>query len=664
LMLLCAAVILLPYMAMGVSEWPRDFWRSAGSVWWCGMVLPVFAALLCIFRYWYCRVWPNGAVQFANMGGAVLAGVGGALLVRSIAASGPLDGLTAGVAGKMVAAFLLFTPLAAALLSIQPTEPSRLAELRLRYTKQLGAALWFLLAFAAIGLLDFCAWWLADCLMQTGNVWQISSGGAGALAALIASARKLLPTIQRWMAALPAKAVKTEVLLNIGGLLLMSLLALSWMTLLHVLVRPELGGMRNWAMVFAVALAYIVWTRSDLEVLNLSSLHNFYRARIERAYVSVGNYAAKGAKSAQARFRNGSPLDAFVRDDTANVAKLIEAVDGDDVNLADYKPHVHGGPIHLVSCCINQSVDDRTGNYNADRKGIALTVSALGVETGATAPAAQDQLLAMGKLSRWIAISGAAAASGMGSQTTPGLASLLFLSGLRLGYWSPNLLPPGEPEPGTFWRALEAQCLKPSLLLAECLARFPGLRNTAWYVSDGGHFENTGVYALLKRKLEVIVLADCGADPHYCFEDLENMARKAEIDYGASIVFLEPGSLVAPSDADAALLARVGSVKTIGAQPGPQCVLLARIDYDSGVPPGLLIVVKPRQLESMPLEISGYAARNPAFPQQPTGDQFFDEAQWEAYHQLGLRQGQMLTPQAIAVFQACIRASTASQHTP
>jgi hypothetical protein len=688
LMLLGAAVILLPYVVMGATGigallgdgggWPSEFWRSAGSVWWCGMVFPVFAALLCIFRYWYCRVWPNGAVQFANLGGALLAGVGGALLARSIAASGPTAGMTAFMAGKMVAAFLLLAPLTAALLSIKPAEPSRLAEQRLRYTKQLGAALWCLLGLAAVGLLDISAWWLVDRLFESKNVRQIS-GGAGTLVVLIALARKWLPSIQRWLTALPTRAVKTEVLLNIGGLLLMTLLALLWMTMLHAMVRPELGWVlwpfggghtqlytsaANWGMVFAVALGYIALTRSDLEVLNLSSLHNFYRARIERAYVSVGNYPTHGIEPAHTRFRNGSPLDAVTRAATANVAKLVEAVDGDDVNLADYKPHVQGGPIHLVSCCINQSVDDRTGNYNADRLGIALTVSALGAETGTTPPVALDQLPAMGKLSRWIAISGAAAASGMGSQTTPGLASLLFLSGLRLGYWSPNLLSPGQPQPRTFWRALEAQCLKPSLLLAECLARFPGLRSTAWYVSDGGHFENTGVYALLKRKLEVIVLADCGADPHYGFEDLENLTRKAQVDYGASIVFIEPGSLVTQSDAETALFVCVGSVKTIHAQPGPQCVLLARIDYDGGTPPGLLIVMKPRQLENMPLEVSGYAARNAAFPQQPTGDQFFDEAQWEAYHQLGLLQGQMLTPNAITAFRSCIHTGTTSQHTP
>jgi hypothetical protein len=53
----------------------------------------------------------------------------------------------------------------------------------------------------------------------------------------------------------------------------------------------------------------------------------------------------------------------------------------------------------------------------------------------------------------------------------------------------------------------------------------------------------------------------------------------------------------------------------------------------------VLIVAKPHWLKNMPLDTFSYAARNRAFPQQSTADQFFDEAQWEAYHQLGWQTG-------------------------
>jgi hypothetical protein len=37
----------------------------------------------------------------------------------------------------------------------------------------------------------------------------------------------------------------------------------------------------------------------------------------------------------------------------------------------------------------------------------------------------------------------------------------------------------------------------------------------------------------------------------------------------------------------------------------------------------------------MPADVAGYASAMKPFPQQPTGDQFFDEAQWESYRRLG-----------------------------
>lgn len=670
LMLCLAACMLLPYALLASGgEWPQDFQGTVGSAWWCFLVLPLFGAGHCIFSYWYCREWPTLATRVANVGGALLAGGAGAVLVGAAVKTFSTDGLgamTPGLVAKAVVALLLLSPLIPGVLSFKPAAPSAQAALRLRHTKRLGLMLWCLLGLTLLGLLDFAAWWLAGRISEYARTPAV---GATGLAILVAAVRKALPHIQRWKTTLAAKTIKTDVLLNIGGLLLVLLLALAWMTVLHALVRSDLQWtltpLANWSVVLVLSLAYIVLTREDVEVLNLSSLHHFYRARIERAYVSVGNYARGTPKPEGARFPDGSPLEPARRAGTERVARLVEAVAGDDVELADYQPHAQGGPIHLITCCINQSVDDRTGNYNADRLGIALTVSALGAETGTARPTPlanlPDQGQCMGKLSRWIAVSGAAAASGMGSQTTPGLAALLFLSGLRLGYWTPKLLPP--PPPGVaapenpppsrlavVGRWLAARLPKPRFLLAEFLARFPGLRSPAWYLSDGGHFENTGVYALLKRKLDVIVLADCGADPRYAFDDLENMARKAEIDYGTSIEFIDPATLIAQTTEETALFARVGSVKTITAQAGPQCLLLARIRYDGRAQPGLLIVVKPRLLDSMPLEIAGYAARNATFPQQTTSDQFFDETQWEAYHQLGLRLGDMLSAQAMEIF--------------
>ena len=64
------------------------------------------------------------------------------------------------------------------------------------------------------------------------------------------------------------------------------------------------------------------------------------------------------------------------------------------------------------------------------------------------------------------------------------------------------------------------------MLISEVTANFRGTARPAWFLSDGGHFENTGVYPLIRRELDFIVLGDCRADPRFEFADIENLVRK------------------------------------------------------------------------------------------------------------------------------------------
>lgn len=534
--------------------------------------------------------------------------------------------------------------------------PRESSAFRLWCTQNLAVALWWMLILAGLAVLTHASTALLALIdsidapgesglgRRAGFAGLVAAGTAAAASAL----RPLLPYAQRAGRQLRGRARPLGALglLNLAGLLLLALLIVCWATFAQAIVRPGWTGILppwgRWLILVALIVAFLLYRRSRLDLINLGSLHNYYRARIERAYVSVGNHA--GVYEAPVRFP-ASPLDPVARAITENTLALLDAAAHDDTPLADYEPHRFGGPIHLVNCCINQTVDDRTRNYNADRKGVALTVSALGLETGTASPI---PLAWTDTLSSWIAISGAAASTGMGSRTAPGLASLLFLSGARLGYWF--TVPQAVQET---WQArvhaahrhphgvnerlragLSAGLPRASAVLSEMLARFPGLRSPAWFVSDGGHFDNTGVYALLKRRLALIVLADCGADPAYRFDDLENLVRKARIDYGAEIVFDE-----APTAGD---IGAWGCLRDITTEAGSACLVRARIVYDDGSV-GTLVVVKPRKLADLPLDLASYAGREALFPQQGTGDQFFDEAQWEAYHQLGRLIGRQLS---------------------
>lgn len=455
----------------------------------------------------------------------------------------------------------------------------------------------------------------------------------------------------------PAKKKPVANIINQIGYLLLLALFLSWSTILLILftdlyIPEKSSGLPALLMdiVFLTLMAVYFWlTRRRVDVLNLSSLHNLYRARLERAWISVGNYFRPGRPETNGARFPLSLLSDYQRDRIGENQKwrITDVQPGDDVLLRDYHPHRFGGPLHLINCCINQTVDDRTDNFNADRKGMALTLGPLGIETGTQLPQGIDW--EEEHLSKWLAISGAALGTGMGSNTRTGTAALLFTSAIRLGYWNENLLIRKRKYIATTAEKLDRhdRKIKPETfphlraLIGEMLAFFPGMNSSLWYVSDGGHFDNTGVYALLKRRVPLIVLADCGADPDYHYEDVENLVRKARIDYATRIEFLD-NSVVEP-----ALAGRFTTPDLLTQRENPAPFMLARICYPDREDYAALIVVKPHLIADLGLDTERYAARQPAFPQQPTSDQFFDENQWEACHTLGWKMGEWLSEEIL-----------------
>ena len=55
------------------------------------------------------------------------------------------------------------------------------------------------------------------------------------------------------------------------------------------------------------------------------------------------------------------------------------------------------------------------------------------------------------------------------------------------------------------------------------------------HLSDGGHFENLGVYELIRRRCRYVVSLDAGEDPEASDENLANLIRLVRIDFGVRI---------------------------------------------------------------------------------------------------------------------------------
>lgn len=216
-----------------------------------------------------------------------------------------------------------------------------------------------------------------------------------------------------------------------------------------------------------------------------------------------------------------------------------------------------------------------------------------------------------------MSLSGAAASPNMGYHTSSLVAFVLTFFNVRLGAWLPN------PRLRTTRPKLMGR-RQPRVAVSTLIAELVGRANTQnpfVYLSDGGHFENLGLYEMVRRKCKRIVVVDASCDDQYEFEDLEASIRMIHTDIGARIDF--PMGLPTPEYAR-----RTGMHFVVG-----------RIDYGADQGKGELIYIKPVLSEDESVDVARYAARSRntggKFPHDPTSDQFFDESQFESYRSLG-----------------------------
>jgi Patatin-like phospholipase len=223
-----------------------------------------------------------------------------------------------------------------------------------------------------------------------------------------------------------------------------------------------------------------------------------------------------------------------------------------------------------------------------------------------------------------LAISGAAASPNMGYHSRPGAAFLMTLFNVRLGAWLPN---PATASTDELSRAKPPNAL--ITLLRELLGRSDD-RGSAVYLSDGGHFENLGLYEMVRRRCRRIVVVDAGEDPNASFEDLGNAIRKVRIDFDVAIEFT-------PQVA-------------IGSRSKPlepfRSFAYAKIKYPESDTEGELIYLKPADLADVSMDVRAYRNLNATFPQQSTLEQFYGESQFESYRELGRSEAALLAPEA------------------
>ena len=133
-----------------------------------------------------------------------------------------------------------------------------------------------------------------------------------------------------------------------------------------------------------------------------------------------------------------------------------------------------------------------------------------------------------------LTVSGAAVSPNWGYHSSRITAFLMTLFNVRLGIWLPN---PSKATPDELRLARPRNSLM--ALIDEMLGETTD-DSQAIYLSDGGHFENLGLYEMFRRRCSSILVIDAGADEACSLFDLGNAIRKAEIDFGISVAMQEP----------------------------------------------------------------------------------------------------------------------------
>lgn len=318
--------------------------------------------------------------------------------------------------------------------------------------------------------------------------------------------------------------------------------------------------------------------------INLFSIHAMYRNRLIRAYLGASN----GQRSA-------SLFTGFSEND----------------NLHMHEIDPSQKPFHVVNLTLNLVSGDRLAWQQ--RKAQSFTVTPLHCGSSDLGYRPSTKYAEGITLGTAMAISGAAASPNMGYHSSPVVGFIMTLFNARLGAWLGN---PSKYGKRTWWQRGPRSATRS--LIREAFGLTDN-RSEYVYLSDGGHFDNLGLYEMVARRCKYIVVLDSGADPDFTYEDLGGALRKIRIDMNIPIQFDEV--LAAPLRA------------------GKKRCAVARINYsavDGDCEPGYLVYVKPMFLGSEPPDVQSYHSAHDQFPHESTADQWFDESQTESYRMLGM----------------------------
>jgi hypothetical protein len=379
-----------------------------------------------------------------------------------------------------------------------------------------------------------------------------------------------------------------------------------------IIIKTPAGAGIPWMWILPVLTYGLGWVFSKRFDLNTFSLNQFYRNRLVRCYL--------GATRWQAGKRREHPFTGFDQKDEILLSDL-SALRLSETPTAVPAEHTRNefcgeefrGPFPIINCTLNLGGSSDLTIHTRQSASFSVTplfsgASRKKVGYAPTPRNDEGRCFAGGvTLGEAISVSGAAASPNMGYNTSPLVSFLMTLFNVRLGWWFPN------PAKSAWFKDRPPS----GRYLGSELLGIANENRDFVNISDGGHFENLGIYELIRRKARVIVASDAECDETMTFGSLGNVVRIAETDFGAKI------------DLDVSLIR-----KEAGTERSRAHCAVGKITYSNGTH-GYLIYIKSSITGDEDIGVAQYRSGHPTFPHESTGNQFYSEDQFEAYRRLG-----------------------------
>ena len=495
------------------------------------------------------------------------------------------------------------------------------------WVRQIQRRLIFLFTVTGGAVLLVLGLWGYNFAINDSGIFLEFAMGMGAMGG--ASGTAMAIGVGKIMAPGRVKRVIGQLLFAVGGVLILGFGLVVWSYYLFVwLAHPQLnqtlldgygiywGG---WLLALdGVIFALLVTGIWGHQLLNFLAIHNLYERRLRRSWI-IGAIPVRppGAEGVPHPDQGWSRV--WIRPDIKMAGLLRERV---------------VSPIQLI--CTTLNIPGSTGPKLLDRKGDSFVVSPVYSGSALTRwmPTKDLSDISEMELARAMAISGAAESPNMGRQTTPLLSVIYTIFNIRLGWWIKNPRPTDKRGRLTvfapwwlYWKEMLGKASHKDRLI---------------YLSDGGHFENLGIYELLRRRCKYIIAVDATGeppDPHepLNFGGLGIPVRRARIDFGVEV------------DIDLAPLMRdpeTGFVKShfaVGTISYPRQDRHGSDDCDDEDTGTLVLIKSGRVKDSDTADILNYARQvNGEFPHDTTADQQFSSPQFESYRQLGYEAGSVV----------------------